>query len=252
MTLKFYHDLMTQPSRALYMFFNAAGIPYEGTCVSLRRNEQLKPEFAAVSPMKKIPVLVHERSDGSKRLVVESCAIARYAATQFLPASSHWWPRDDVRKSLRVDEYLHWQHLNVRTNGTLVFLHSILNPLRFKQPPNMSQIHHFNIELGKNADVMETHFLDGGKKFIAGDEISVADLFALCELTQPMCAGFDVTATRPRLSTWMKDVIHVTKSEFVAAHVENDKFRERFQESVQGAYRDFLSKDERNREIGKS
>ena len=134
--------------------------------------------------------------DGSKRLVIESCAIARYAATQFLPVSSHWWPRDDVRKSLRVDEYLHWQHLNVRTNGTLVFLHSILNPLRSKQPPNMSQIHHFNKELGKNADVMETYFLGGGKKFIAGDEISVADLFALCELTQPMCAGFNVTATR--------------------------------------------------------
>ena len=33
---------------------------------------------------------------------------------------------------------------------------------------------------------MESIWLDGGKKqFVAGDEISVADLFALCELEQP-------------------------------------------------------------------
>ena len=77
MTLKLYYDLMTQPSRALYIFLQTAGISFESVVVSLRKNEQKGPEFAAVNPMCKIPVLVHYTPRGSL-LVRESCTIARW------------------------------------------------------------------------------------------------------------------------------------------------------------------------------
>lgn len=34
--IKFYYDLMSQPSRALYIFLNVAKIPYDGVAVAIR------------------------------------------------------------------------------------------------------------------------------------------------------------------------------------------------------------------------
>ena len=76
MSLKLHHDLMSQPCRALYLFFRSAGIPYEDVFVALRKNEQRKPPFLAINPRGKVPVLVDETS-GDRLVVKESCTIAR-------------------------------------------------------------------------------------------------------------------------------------------------------------------------------
>ena len=65
-------------------------------------------------------------------------------------------------------------------------------------------------------------------------------MFAICEVTQPLAAGFDVSATRPRIASWMADVIRETKPHFDAAHVGNVKLYERVGEGVQEAYQAFL------------
>ena len=68
---------MSQPCRALYLFFKNAGIPYEDKLIALRKNEHLKSaEFTALNPFQKVPVLVDETSNG-KLVIKESCAAAR-------------------------------------------------------------------------------------------------------------------------------------------------------------------------------
>jgi len=216
MTLKLYHDALSQPCRALYIFFKTAGIPYEDKWVALRKNEHHTPEFAALNPFKKVPVLVDETPEENV-VVKESCVIARYAAQKCLSPSSHWWPMDDARKSQRIDEYLHWQHINIRTSGSMVFITSIINPLKRQQPPNMANVCRFVKDLERVTDVFEKHYLDRGR-FITGDEMSVADLFAICEMTQPYAAGFDMSLTRPRLAEWMADVKSQTQPHYDDAH----------------------------------
>ena len=39
MALKYYYDLMSQPSRAVYMFLRLNNIPYEDKPVALRKGE---------------------------------------------------------------------------------------------------------------------------------------------------------------------------------------------------------------------
>lgn len=245
MSLKLYHDAMSQPCRALYIFFRSAGIPYEDVFVALRKNEHLRPPFTAINPFQKVPVLVDETAD-EKLVIKESCSAARYAASKYLPANSHWWPREDARKSLIVDEYLHWQHLNLRTYGSMVFIHTILNPFRTKQPPNLHYAHRFNVKLGEVVDLFEKHYLDKGK-FITGDTISVADLFAICEIMQPWAAGFDVSATRPRVAEWMTDVIGETQPHFDDAHVYSKKIRDTMSEGIQEAYQAFLEEKDQSK-----
>jgi len=243
MSLKLYHDAMSQPCRALYMFFRSAGIPYQDVWVALRKNEHLKPEFTAINPFQKVPVLVDEAADGGKIVIRESCSIARYAASKYLAPSSHWWPMDDERKSTRIDEYLHWQHLNLRTNGSLVFINAILNPFRRNEPPNIKQVHRFSKRLDQSADLLQSHFLDKGK-FIAGDEISVADLFAVAEVMQPWSAGFDISTTRPRIATWIDDVKSETQPHYDAAHVYNKQIRETAGVGIQKALKAFLEENQ--------
>ena len=42
-----------------------------------------------------------------------SVAIMRYIAIKF-NVPEHWFPRKDVQKAAKIDEFLNWQHLNIR------------------------------------------------------------------------------------------------------------------------------------------
>ena len=66
---------------------------------------------------------------------------------------------------------------------------------------------------------IEQIWLDNGnKKFILGDKISVADIFACCELEQPRIAGYDIRAGRPILSAYMDRVKTELSPHYEDAH----------------------------------
>ena len=82
---------------------------------------------------------------------------------------------------------------------------------------------------------------------MTGDEISVADLFAICEIMQPWSAGFDVSLTRPRLAEWMTEVMKKTQPHFDEAHAYNKKVRETMGVGIREAYLAYLEEEEAKR-----
>lgn len=73
MTLKFYFDLLSQPSRALYILFKMTKLPYESIPVALRNGAHLTDEFKNdVNRFQKVPCII---DDGFK--LSESVAILR-------------------------------------------------------------------------------------------------------------------------------------------------------------------------------
>lgn len=64
-------------------------------------------------------------------------------------------------------------------------------PMISQTPPNEKRVAEQLERVNKTLDMIENIWLDGGKKkYIAGgDEISVADIMACCELEQPTIAG---------------------------------------------------------------
>jgi glutathione S-transferase len=71
--MKFYFDLLSQPSRALYIFLKATRTPAEFIKIDLKRLEHLTNDFKSVNRFQKVPCIV---GDGGFKLS-ESVAIFR-------------------------------------------------------------------------------------------------------------------------------------------------------------------------------
>ena len=59
--------------------------------------------------------------------------------------------------------------------------------------------------LDKTLDFMDQHFLQK-QSYVAGDDITLADLLCICEVMEPASLGYDVTKGRPELAAWMERV----------------------------------------------
>uniref|UniRef100_A0A8C2TBQ6 glutathione transferase n=1 Tax=Coturnix japonica TaxID=93934 RepID=A0A8C2TBQ6_COTJA len=221
MGLELYLDLLSQPCRAVYIFARCNNIPFEFKRVELMKGERgwegaaapdssgrgipRTEEFRKVNVLMKVPAL----KDGSFTLA-ESVAILMYLARKF-KTPDHWYP-SDLQKQARIDEYLSW-HVCFPPCQMLV-------PLLTGQPLPPEKLEGATEELNVVLNQFEEKFLQD-KPFIAGSDISLADLVALVELMQPVASGYDLFAERPKLAEWRRRVEEaVGKQLFQEAHEE--------------------------------
>ena len=69
----------------------------------------------------------------------------------------------------------------------------------------------------KAVSKFEKHFLSRGK-FVAGDEISIADLKPLCELTQLWMSDIKPCEAGSRIEQWMNDCKEKLQPHFDSTH----------------------------------
>ena len=77
----------------------------------------------------------------------------------------------------------------------------------YKKPLNEEDVKTKTQDLNQALDFVEKHFL-ANRKFLAGDDPSIADIYALVAYSQQEAVGFDVVKNRPRMAAWyqlMKD-----------------------------------------------
>jgi glutathione S-transferase len=77
MTIKYYYDLLSEPSRALLIFMKLTNIPIILCPVDLRIGEHLTDEFKNINRFQKVPCIV-ENDDGDVFKLSESVAIFRF------------------------------------------------------------------------------------------------------------------------------------------------------------------------------
>jgi len=214
--IKFYNDLMSQPARALYIFLKMTKIPYENCPIAIRKGEHMTDEYRDnVNRFKKIPCIV----DNDFKLA-ESVAIFRYLVRQYpTSVADHWYPKDS-RARARVDEYLEWQHMNTRLHCSGYFWLKYLLPTMMGKVASESRLAEAKKQMDQTLDFLSSVWLNPSKqKFIAGNEISVADLLAICELEQTRLAGVDPCEGRPNIKLWMDLVKQETQPHYDDAHL---------------------------------
>ncbi|AWP19537.1 putative glutathione S-transferase theta-1-like [Scophthalmus maximus] len=205
-----YLDLLSQPCRALHILLNCTDIPHKVHTVALRRGENRSPEFTRLNPMQKVPVVV----DGGF-VLTESDAILKYLVTKY-DVPEHWYPRQPERRA-RVDEYTAWHHSNTRPHSAKVFILEVLLPSQSGSPVDAVHLTRALAQLDDTLDKLESMFLRR-QPFLCGDDITVADLLAICELMQPVGGGRDVLQDRPQLQRWRSRVQSAVGDAFELAH----------------------------------
>ncbi|XP_036434571.1 glutathione S-transferase theta-1a [Colossoma macropomum] len=194
MALELYLDLHSQPCRSVYIFAKLANIPFEYKEVDLSAGEHFGEEFGKISVVRKVPVL----KDGAF-ILTESTAILQYLVGKY-STPDHWYPVD-LQKRARVDEYLSWQHTNMRTHGSKVFWFRGVLPAVTGAPVPKEKMDSAVEDLNMSLKLFEEKFLQD-RPFVVGEKISLADLVAIVEIMQPVGTGLDVFEGRPALSAW--------------------------------------------------
>lgn len=161
--MKLYYAKVLNPRKACAAakYLNS---PVDYVYVDLAKGGTSAPDFLAVNPNGKVPVL----TDGELTLW-ESDAIICHLARK---AGSNLWPEDDAHKI----EILRWSSWNAnhftRATGALYFEYVIKAMFGIGEPdpvevgPAMEQFHRFG-------RVLDDHL--NGRKYLVGDELSVAD-----------------------------------------------------------------------------
>ena len=97
-----------------------------------------------------------------------------------------------------------------------------IGPKFFGVEMNSAKVEECKEKLLKVLGTFEKHFLGRGK-FIAGDEISIADLKPLCELTQLWMSDIKPYDTGSRIEQWMNNCKEKLQPHFDNVHkVVND------------------------------
>ncbi|XP_041379238.1 glutathione S-transferase theta-1-like [Gigantopelta aegis] len=220
MALKFYFDLMSQPSRAVYMFLKLNSIPFEAKPVALRKGEHHAEDFAKINPFKLVPVI-----DDNGFVLTESVAIMKYLAVKYNVAD-HWYPRSDLQLQARVDEYMNWQHFNTRLNAAMLFQNLFIIPQATGKPISWGKVENFRKGCSKVIHDLEKYYLKS-QPFLCGADISMADLLGVCEWMQLYGVHEDrLFMASPLVSAWMDRVKSKTQPVFDEAHKFTYRVRE--------------------------
>ena len=184
----------TPNGRKVSLMLEELGLKYTVKPINIGKGDQFSPDFLALNPNNPIPVLVDSAGpDGKPITLIESGAVLIYLAGkhgQFMP--------EDVRGEY---EALQWLMFQMGSVG-----------------PMLGQTHHFVraapkvVPYAVSRYVTETRRIYGvleqrlaGRKYLAGDEYSVADI-----ATWPWIFRHDFhlvdLANFPRVQAWYKRI----------------------------------------------
>nr|WGO51746.1 glutathione S-transferase theta 1 [Ectropis grisescens] len=212
MALKLYYDLMSQPSRALYILLKTAKYNFEPKLVDLRKVEHYSEEFTNINRMQRVPVIDH---DGF--ILTESVAIIKYLSREnVIPATLY--PKES-KEMARVDEFLEWQHIGLRLHCSMYFRVIYLDPLVTGQKPDPKSVAGYERRMMSALEDLDGKWLGRGTPFLNGATPGAADLMAACEIEQPRMVGFDASQHFENIAAWWPKVRQHFDPYYKEAHV---------------------------------
>ncbi|MCB1917392.1 MAG: glutathione S-transferase N-terminal domain-containing protein [Rhodocyclaceae bacterium] len=155
----------TPNGRKVSIMLEEIGLAYEVRPVDITRRAQFAPEFLALSPNNKIPVIVDpDGPDGRPMVVFESGAILMYLAEK----SGRLLPRDPRSRC----DVLQW--LMFQMGGVGPMFGQVHHFLKFAKESVPYAIKRYGDEARRLYAVLERRL--AAREWIAGDDYSIADI----------------------------------------------------------------------------
>ena len=168
------------------LLLELAGADWRPRFVDFFGGETRTPAYRAINVMGEVPVLEH-----AGRTLAQSGVILDYLAQRF-PA---YGPRDDDERR-EVLRWLLWDnHKLTSYTATYRYLRT------FAKSPEPAVVAEFGRRARAAWDVLESHL--GGRAFVVGDRVSIADLSLCGYLFWPEELGIHWRETHPAIAAWL-------------------------------------------------
>ena len=164
MTLDLFHFQVT-------ILLEELGVEYDAWKISIIEQKQFTSGFVQLNPNSKIPAMYDYGVKGNEPIrVFESGSILLYLSEKF---GGKFMPKDVKRKTECIN-WLMWQMGSAPIIGG-GFGHF------YKYAPNKIEyaIDRFSMEVKRLLDVLDQHLAAGSKKFVCGNEYTIADIAIL-------------------------------------------------------------------------
>jgi glutathione S-transferase len=170
------------------------GIPLDYEMVDLFAGAHLQPAYTAINPSQQVPLL----EDGDFRLG-ESSAILKYLADkQGSPTYPH-----ELRERARVNEVMDWFNTGLYRDLGYGVIYPQTLPHHKREDPAVQAAHlAWGCEKARRwLGILDGHVL-GGKRYLCGDQLSIADYFGVAIITTGEVTRFDY-AEWPNVARWV-------------------------------------------------
>ncbi|MEL7330700.1 MAG: glutathione S-transferase family protein [Cyanobacteria bacterium J06560_2] len=188
--MKLYFFPPSNNSRRAHAVALHLGLPMDYVLVNLQAGEQRSPEFLALNPAGRVPVL----QDGDF-VLWESNAIAQYLASQ---TTTSLWPNDDCLRA----EIMGWQCWE------MAHLAKATQPIQFerfvKQVLNLGESNSQVIERSlatfhQEVAILEAHL--AAHPYLVNDELTIADFSVASDFTYAVPCQFPMS-DYPHTQAW--------------------------------------------------
>lgn len=168
-------------------------LPYKFNFIDLLFQDETAPEFAGMTPNKRVPVLVdHDGPNGEEVTVWESGAILFYLAEK----AGRMMPKDGASRYVAMQ----WLMFQMAGIGPIFGQHAHYMGFAKDQAYSLSR---FGTEVKRLCDVCETRLAQS--RYLAGEEYGIADMATWPWLNNLGMRGVDA-AEVPNLSRWVNDI----------------------------------------------
>jgi glutathione S-transferase len=198
-TMKLYMHPVSNASRPVLLFAAEQKLDMQTQVVDLMKGEHYSDWYTAINPNRQVPTL-----DDDGFILTECSAILKYLASKL---ESPTYPTKDLKKRAKVDEAMDW----FNTGFYRDFGYGVAYPQLFphhKRPTDA--IHEGVISWGKDkADVwfgvLDKHILAGGKPYVCGTDITIADYLGASFVTIGEVLRCDYSHL-PNVSKWIANM----------------------------------------------
>ena len=193
--MKLYMHPVSMTSRPVRLFAAENKIAMEEELVDVMTGAHLKPPYASINPNCLVPML----EDGDLKLT-ESSAILKYLADKI---GSPAYPKD-LKARAKVNELMDW----LNTNFYREWGYGLCYPQLFPHMNRRSdEAHSATLEWGKENSkrwlkVLNDYWLGPNKKYLTGDQITIADYFGAGLVTLGEVIKVDFSGY-PNVKRWL-------------------------------------------------
>jgi GST-like protein len=187
--------VLTSPNvQKVFIMLEELELPYRTIPVDVWKSEQFTPEFGALNPNRKIPVIVdHEGPGGKPYTVFESGAILMYLADK----TKRFLPTDAAKRY----DVIQW--LMIQLTGVGPTFGQFTHFSRFAPAGTEYSLSRYRTEMRRLYDLLEARL--GASPYLGGAEYSIADI-----ATFPWTRNHDAQgvkwAEHPNLARWFEAI----------------------------------------------